>query len=271
MNTPRTLQQALQPTDEPGWVLDQHGFDPLRDSSRESRFAVSNGFLGVRGGRTIDRQPGAAAPPRSYVAGLFDTQTVDQPMSALVPVPDWLRVDISLASPAPGAPTDDASFHRRTLDFKRGALFTESRISSTAGLQMRLRVLRVVSLHSRAVGLQVIVADVDAGHGEATLEASFECVEFGLMSERLEQDFGVWRTNATDKRLAIAASASLLVDGRRIQPKALGPFKWAWTWTVQPGQTVHFERIVALVRGDASDGNPGEAARTQLASAADLG
>ena len=102
----------------------------------------------------------------------------------------------------------------------------------------------------------MIAADVDAGHGEATLEASFECRDFGLISERLEP---------------MAASASLFVDGRWVQPKTLGPFKWAWTWTAQPGQTVRFERIVALVRADVPDGNPGEAARTQLAAASDLG
>ena len=220
---------VLLPTRDQGWVLDQQGFDPLRDSNRESRFAISNGFLGVRGGRTIDRLPGGATAPGTYVAGLFDTVAADQPISALVPAPDWLRIDVSLSSPS-GSTIDDASFHRRTLDFKRGALFTESRVSGPEGLEMRLRVLRLVSLHDRAIGLQVVEVEVDAGHAEATLEASFDGLEFGLIPERLEQDLGIWRTNTTGKRLEIVASASLLVDGRPVQPKALGPFRWAWTW-----------------------------------------
>ena len=156
MNTPRTAQQALEPTADPAWVLDQQGFDPLRDSSRESRFAISNGFLGVRGGRTIDRLPGSAVAPRTYVTGLFDMFGSDHPMPTLVPAPDWLRIDISLSQQGSGPAVDDVSFHHRTLDFKRGALVTESRVESSPGLDVRLRVLRLVSLHSRALGLQVI-------------------------------------------------------------------------------------------------------------------
>ena len=84
MTTPLRAHQALKPSDDPAWVLDQYGFDPLRDSSRESRFAISNGFLGVRGARTIDRLPDTATAPRTYVAGLFDTVATDRPISALV-------------------------------------------------------------------------------------------------------------------------------------------------------------------------------------------
>ena len=271
MTTPKTVRDALQPTGDPAWVLDQRGFDPLRDSSRESRFAISNGFLGVRGGRTIDRLPGATAAPGTYVAGLFDAVAADQPMPTLIPAPDWLRIDVSLSSPTSGPAIDDVSFHHRTLDFKRGALFTESRVTSQPGLEVRLRVLRLVSLHSRAIGLQVVGVDIEAGHVEVTFEASFDGLECGLVSERLEQDLGIWRTSSTGKHLAIAAVASLLVDRKLVQPKALGPFRWAWTWTARPGQIVHFERIVALVRDDASAGSPGDTARDHLAAAKSLG
>jgi len=267
----RTAEQVLEPTADPAWILDQQGFDPLRDSSRESRFAISNGFLGIRGGRTIDRLPGTAIAPRTYVAGLFDSLHVDQPMSALVPAPDWLRIDISLYPQGSVPVVDDASFRHRTLDFKRGALITESRVENLPGKAMRLRVLRLLSVHSRALGLQLVQLDVDAGAVEATLEASCEGLEFGLVTERLEQALGVWRTNATDKRLAMAVAVSLLVDGQVIAPKPLGPFKWSWTWTTRPGQVVHFERMVAVARADVPTEDPAERALGQLATAETLG
>lgn len=91
-----TLQQVLEPTADADWVLSQTGFDPFRDTSRESRFAVSNGLLGVRGGRTVDRLAAGAVAPRAYVAGLFDMVGAELPMEALVPAPDWLRVGFSL-------------------------------------------------------------------------------------------------------------------------------------------------------------------------------
>jgi len=69
----RTMDQALRPTADPGWVLVEDGYDPLRESSLESRFAISNGFLGVRGARATTRGSRWIVPARTYVAGLFDT------------------------------------------------------------------------------------------------------------------------------------------------------------------------------------------------------
>jgi trehalose/maltose hydrolase-like predicted phosphorylase len=267
----RTAERALEPNTDPSWILDQQGFDPLLDSSRESRFAISNGFLGIRGGRTIDRLPGTAIAPRTWVAGLFDSLHVDQPMMALVPAPDWLRLDISLSQHASIANGADVSFQRRTLDFRRGALITESRIDNPAGRAMRLRVLRLLSMHSRALGLQRVQLDVDADALEATLEASCEGLEFGLVTERLDQALGVWRTNATDKRLAMAMAVSLIVDGQVVAPRAEGPFKWSWTWTTRPGQVVLFERMVAFARADVSIEHPAEQALALLATGRTLG
>ena len=98
-----TMQQALQPTQDRDWLLVEQGYDPRRERSVESRFTVSNGFLGVRGSRAISRGPSWvswlhtlrwASWPRTYVAGLFDTPNTEPPVPALVPVADWLRLRI---------------------------------------------------------------------------------------------------------------------------------------------------------------------------------
>lgn len=159
------------------------------------------------------------------------------------------------------------SFHRRTLDPKRGALITESRISSPAGLAVRLRVLRLVSLCERALGLQLVQMDIDAGAVEATVKASVDRLKFGLRIERLEHDLCVWRTSSSGKRLALAVAASLWVDGVLLAPRRLSPFKDTWTWLTHPGQSVHFERIFAVTREDAPAGDPGADAHGKLAAA----
>ena len=267
MTPPRTLQQALEPTADPVWVLSQQGFDPLRDSSRESRFAISNGFLGVRGGRTVDRLPSMDVAPRTYVAGLFDVVGADQPLSALVPAPDWLKIEISLASQGVAAAAiEDATFHSRTLDFRRGVLVTESHVDSSQGLAVRVRVLRMVSMRCRSLGMQLIQADVVTGTLEATLVASPEGLEFGLAAERLEQDVCVWQTNTTGKRLAMAATATLHVDGQLVTAKPLGPLTWGWTWMTRPGQVVQFERMVAVARGDDLTADTARQAQDHLAA-----
>jgi hypothetical protein len=45
---PGTMEHPLEPTADHAWVVDADGYDPLRENSLESRFAISNGFLGVR-------------------------------------------------------------------------------------------------------------------------------------------------------------------------------------------------------------------------------
>ena len=73
------------------------------------------------------------------------------------------------------------------------------------------------------------------------------------MSERLEQDLGVWRTRYSGKRVAMAAASSLQIDGSELAPTMPGPFIWSWHWKTRPGQIVCLARLVAVARGDAQD------------------
>ena len=174
-----TMATALEPTADPAWLIGQHGFDPLRDSSRQSRFSISNGFLGVRGNRAINRGAKADVPPRTYVAGLFDIRGAEQPIPSLVPVADWLCVNILLPGAASELNPEDVSNHYRTLDMRRGTLLTGGSLVGIPGLAIHLRVLRLVSLHERSIGLQLIDLEVEQGAFDITLEASFDGLDFG--------------------------------------------------------------------------------------------
>ena len=99
------MLEALEPTQEPGWVISHEGYSVLTESAVESRFAFGNGFLGMRAARSVSRGPtwvgwlgysGWASWPRCYVAGLFDVPNIEPPVPALVPVADWSRVRILL-------------------------------------------------------------------------------------------------------------------------------------------------------------------------------
>jgi trehalose/maltose hydrolase-like predicted phosphorylase len=268
---PGTMEQALEPTADPAWVLDAEGYDPLREGSLESRFAISNGFLGVRGARATTRGARWIVPPRTYVAGLFDTSSAEGAISGLVPAADWLEVHILL----PGGPLvhhpGDVSSHRMTLDLRRGALLSASRLKTTELGMLRLRTLRLVSLSERAVRLQLIQMEIEKGEIEITFEASFEGVNLGLVSGKIEQDLGVWRTHSSGKGLAMATASSLQIDSRDLPPIALGPLKWSWSWTSRPGQVVCFERSVAVMRSDTQGLDPGSGARERLGVVRHLG
>ena len=267
----RKMDEILQPTANPAWLLDEEGYDPLRESSHESRFAISNGFLGVRGARDAARGARWVVPARTYVAGLFDTPVAEGAIPGLVPAADWLQVRILL----PGGPLahdpGDLSSHRMTLDMKRGALLTECLESNAPNVGVRLRTLRLVSLNERAIGLQLLHLEIEDGDVEVTLEASFEGVNLGLVSERLDQDLGVWRTVHSGKSLAMAAAASLQIDGRDLAATSLDQFKWSWTWRSRPGQVVCFERLVAVARSDTEGLDLGVVARDKLADARRIG
>ncbi len=265
------MRDALTPTADPAWTIRQDGFDSLRDRSRQSRFAVGNGFLGVPGGRTFNRGVRDVDPPCTWVAGLFDLLRTEEPMPALVPAPDWMRLHVSLDAASCGLRPNEESSHRRTLDMRRGLLLTESLLANVPGVVIRLMVLRLVSQSDRAVGLQLSRAVVEEGDIDVTLEASFEGVECGLVAEALDQDAGLWRTNATSKRLAIKTAMSLRVDGKPLAPTTPKPLTWLWRWRVHPGQEICLERTVAIVRDDTLDGDVATAARETLGRARDLG
>ena len=99
------MHEVMQPIRDPGWVLTHEGYDVLTENAVESRFALGNGFLGMRASRPVSRGPTWvswlgyirwASWPRCYVAGLFDRPNTVPPVPALVPVADWSRVRLVL-------------------------------------------------------------------------------------------------------------------------------------------------------------------------------
>jgi trehalose/maltose hydrolase-like predicted phosphorylase len=265
------LADALEPTSDLAWLVDSDGYDALREGSLEARFAVSNGFLGVRGTRPITRGARWVVPPHTYVAGLFDTPGAKPAISELVPAADWLQVRIVLPGGALVHHPGDASSHRMTLDLKRGALLAECGLLKAPDVRIRVRSLCLVSLSERAVGLQLLQLEIEDGEVDVTLEASFEGVNLGLVADRLDQDLGVWRTQRSGKSLAMASASSMQLDGQDLTATALGPLKWSWSWKSRAGQTVCFDRTVAVTRSDIQGEDPSRLARHQLDHARHLG
>ena len=266
-----TIGAALKTIHDPAWIVSQNGFDPLRESSHQSRFSISNGFLGVRGGATINRSAIAGPPPRTYVAGLFDVRGAEQPVPALVPAADWLRVNILLAGKPSASNAEDVSHHYRTLDMRQGALLTGGRLMGIPGLAIHVRELRILSLHDRAIGLQLIQLKVKEGAFDITFEACFDGLDFGLKADRLELDIGEWHTRNSGKRLSMASASSLRLDGRVLAHASPSPFKSVWAWRTRPGQVACFERMLAVERSDTLTEDPAAGVRDRLDASCRLG
>lgn len=260
------MESLLEPTNDPAWLLVAEGYDAIREGIYESRFSISNGFLGVRAGRVVSRGERWDIPSRAYVAGLFDMPGSEDPIPVLVPGPGWQRIrPIVTGGPLVYHPAEAVS-HQMTLDLRRGALLTRCRLIDEPSMAVRASALGLVSLSERAIGVQVVELTVEHGEIEVTLEASIEGLGLGLKLERLEQDLAVWRTKHSGKRLAIAAASSFQVDGSEVEPTmpTPNPLVSSWHWKTYPGQIIRFVRLVAVARGDAEDSDPERVVREKL-------
>ena len=237
---------VTRPTDDPAWILSADGFDPVRERSRESRFSISNGFLGVRGGRAINRASQPASPPRTYVAGLFDIAGTEQPTPGLVSAADWLLVSLTTPAGFLVHAMEAETFDRRTIDFRRGCVLDETRSRDRDGLTSRLEMLRLASASVRSIGLQLVRLSLDRADVPVTLTASFAGMAAGLRLERNEQDLATWSAPSGRLRLAMACAPELTLDEVVQAPALLGGLTWSWTWTSRPGQVACFSRLVAV-------------------------
>ena len=265
------MESLLEPTPDSTWVLAKQGYDPVREEIYEARFTISNGFLGVRGGRAVSHGSRWMEPHRTYIAGLFDIPGPEHPIPGLVAAPSWLQVRIITTGGMLVYHPSEVTSHSTTLDMRRGVLLTGSQLADHPTVAVRARTLRLVSLRERATGLHLVNLEIEEGEIELTLEASFEGLGLGLVSERLEQDLGIWRTRYSGKRLAMAAASSLQIDGTEIAPARPGPFVWSWHWTTRAGQIVRLVWLIAVARDDTHDADPGQVASEKLGAARRLG
>ena len=274
------MQDAFEPTQGTGWVLEAEGVHPQWEGDIEARFSVSNGFLGVRGAREVSR--GAtlvtlaqtlkpASWPRTYVAGLFDIPDIDPPVPALMPAPDWLRVRIRLNDFPLVLNAEQLISYHRTLDMRRGVLITDWRQRVSGEHIARVRTLHLVSFAQHAIGLQLVQFELDQDGVDISLDASFDLVGAGLEVARLLPDLGLWRTGQSAKSLAMACAATLRSGGADLPPERPSPLQWSWRWQSRSGDIAQLARMVSVRRGDEDLKTPVDLAGVELDQARKIG
>jgi len=256
---------ALAATNDPGWVISYDGYSILTESSIESRFAISNGFLGMRAARSISRGPTWvgwlgysrwASWPRFYVAGLFDVPNTEPPIPALVPVADWSRVRILLNGKVVLGREGEVLHGVRRLDMRRGALLGEWTQRTPDGITVTGSELRLLSQADRASGLQLLHVSLDHDDVEVELVASFAMAGLGMEPLKCEPELGAWRTEGSEKSVAMAGAVSLQRGGKEVPPEIPFPLRWKWCWRSVAGEPVAFSRLLAVARGDRREDDP---------------
>jgi trehalose/maltose hydrolase-like predicted phosphorylase len=274
------MHEALEPTQDPVWVLAHEGYNVLTESGVESRFALGNGFLGMRAARAASRGPTWvswlgfikwASWPRCYVAGLFDRPNTEPPVPALVPVADWSRVRILLDGEPMLLHDGEVLVGSRKLDLRRGLLLSELSHRTRAGVTITGRELRLLSQADRSTGLQLFRFSLDRDGIDIRLEASFAMAGLGMEPMRLEQDLGAWRAEGTGKAIAMAGAATLRVGNHPLAPDHPFPLRWIWRWRSQAGQVAELDRLVAVARADAPEEDPAPCAHAAVGRSRALG
>src|SRR4029450_6448475 len=219
------MMQGLEPTQASGWVLIHEGYDVLTENAVESRFALSNGFLGMRASRPVSRGPTWvswlgyirwASWPRCYVAGLFDRPNTVPPVAALVPVADWSRVRLVVDENPPPLLGGGVLPTRRQVDIRRGVLLADLSYRAHGGITISGSELRLVSLADRATALQLLRFSLARDGMDVMLEANFAMAGMGMEPLQLDRDVCAWRTEGSHKAVAMGGSVSMRAGGRAI-------------------------------------------------------
>ena len=274
------MHEALLPTQDPGWVLTHEGYNVLTENAVESRFALGNGFRGMRASRPVSRGPTWvswqgyirwASWPRCYVAGLFDRPNTVPPVPALVPVADWSRVRLVLDDNPQLLMDGEFLASVRQLDMRRGILLADLSYRAHGGITISGGELRLVSLADRVAALQLLRFSFDRDGIDVMLEANFAMAGMGMEPLQLDRDICAWRTEGSGKAVAMAGSVTLRADGRPLVPERSFSLRWIWRWRSIAGQVLELDRLVTVARSDSSAEDPAPVAADALARRRALG
>ncbi|MFW6337041.1 MAG: glycoside hydrolase family 65 protein, partial [Phycisphaeraceae bacterium] len=169
------IERSLRPLPEHiypprNWSIMETEFDEDWMGNAETIFALSNGFLGVRG---IFEEGRPAIEPATFCNGFHETWPIVHAEEAfgfartgqtIVNVPDTTLMKLYVDDEPLFLPTARLTEYRRELDFREGVLIREMNWSSPAGKQVRIRSRRLVSFeyrHVAAISYEVVV-DTDA-------------------------------------------------------------------------------------------------------------
>ncbi|HEY8446243.1 MAG TPA: glycosyl hydrolase family 65 protein [Thermomicrobiales bacterium] len=236
-------------TTDPTWVLVEEGFTLPREHEVESRFAVSNGYVGVRGSLPEGSRLSA---PATYVAGVFDTVSNGNPTNSvpeLVIAPDWTCLRISVEGSPLTLEAGHIVEHRRVLDLRQGIFWREWRHRDENGRITQLHFLRLASLADRHALAQSLTITPVNYSGTLCVEAVIES-NAGASRSPSDPAMVVWRTARSNVSIALVTSGILRAGSDDpISPITVeddGQIVHRWEWEATLGSTYRLDRIATI-------------------------
>ncbi|NQV04628.1 MAG: beta-phosphoglucomutase, partial [Candidatus Omnitrophica bacterium] len=128
------------------WLIKEGKWDKKMQPSRESQFALGNGFIGSRG---IMEEIPFGARPGTYIAGLYDKTGAQ--VTELVNLPNPINLRIIVGGEKLGAGTMDILEHERNLDMRHGLLTRHTVYQSSHKKRFDYQSLRFVSMRNKHI------------------------------------------------------------------------------------------------------------------------
>jgi len=168
---PRRLRvppEDLYPDDD--WRIVERGFDAEWMGNAETIFALSNGFIGIRG---LVEEARPASESGTFLNGFHETWPIVHAEQAfgfartgqtIVNVPDVTIMKLYVDDEPLYLPSARVTDYERSVDMRDGILRRELTWSTPAGKHVTLRSTRMVSLEHRHLGVitMELVVDADA-------------------------------------------------------------------------------------------------------------
>jgi len=248
-------------TQDRSWLIEQEGFDPVREPEFETIFALGNGYSGVRGALLTKI---ASSTPELFLAGVYAKKTivfpyamtqevvnagVDDAFAQLVPFPSPLQV--SIKSPSCWLTPNEAELQSldRVLDLHRATLHQTLVYKSNQGQLTALLSSSCASLAEQHIFMQDLTIVRENHETPLVLELNGPTEDFALRYPHLRRGsstalattpfatFDLFETAGSQFHVALASR--LLLNGEEISTPNI-------ELPVSAGRTMRIRRMIAV-------------------------
>lgn len=265
-------------TPDKSYLIEERGFEPLREREIESVFTIGNGYLGTRGSL---EELSEVSNPATLVAGVYG-RLREGDIEELVVVPDWLVCRIFVDGVQLKIEEFNTLEHDRILDMRKGVLHRRWRHRGDGGRITSIYFERFASLSDPHLLAMRIMVTPENYSAEIRVESGLQLYETPDMmlsiidKQALGSNGGVECSSISNiSNIVVAQAQHTKVSGNALKGlyrpyiNDTGVYE-EYSWQAAPGQVIELEKLVSIYTSRDSD-DPKKAAREKLANVSSEG
>lgn len=202
---------------EDSWLISEDQYDVKKNLQFESLFALSNGYMGIRG---VHEEGSRISLPYVYINGIFDKSETF--MRELVTLPNWSELKLYCEKQPLSVESCEILEYRRVLDLKTATLYKHVLLRDESGRESLIESMCFLSRENvHRMGIKVLFTPLNYD-GILEMESSINgsiinfCdaprfkVKHTVLSENTAREEGLYlEVETRDNKLRIGSGASL--------------------------------------------------------------